>query len=186
MNTDRFTAEFRADVAGNKLTGHAAVFNQRAMIRDFAEQIDPRAFDRALSEAQDVVLLVNHDGLPLARTASGTLRLAKADRGLAMSADLPNTTLAADVRELTRRGDLRSMSFGFFVREDEWSNLDDGTQLRTVLDVDLFDVSVVTFPAYAGTDLALRNRPPMHTKPKPIPAWDEAVRIRTRIRGTGK
>lgn len=184
MNTDRFTAEFRAAVEGNTLRGHAAVFNERAIIRDFAEQIDPAAFDRALSEQQDVALLVNHDGLPLARTSSGTLRLGKDDRGLTIVADLPNTTLAGDVRELTRRGDLRSMSFGFIVKADSWSNLEDGTQLRTVLDVDLFDVSVVTFPAYAGTDLALRNRPPIKNN-TPLSAWDEAVRIRARQRRNG-
>lgn len=179
---DRFTAEFRATVEGNKLVGHAAVFGQRARIRDFDEEIDPAAFDRALTEQQDVVLLANHEGLPLARRSSGTLRLSTDRTGLRTEADLPDTTLGRDVRELTRRGDLRSMSFGFVVRSDDWTTTEDGMQLRVIRDVDLFDVSVVTFPAYAGTDLALRNRPP--TQPA-LTARDQAVRIRARIRRNG-
>lgn len=181
---DRFTAEFRADIQGNKLVGHASVFGQRAQVRDFHEEVDPAAFTRALAENQDVVLLANHEGLPLARTTSGTLRLSTDRQGLRTEADLPDTSLGRDVRELTRRGDLRAMSFGFIVKDDDWSDLEDGTQLRVIRDVDLFDVSVVTFPAYAGTDLALRNRPAPRTTPA-LSARDQVVRIRARIRRNG-
>lgn len=149
--------EARADLAdGNRLVGHASVFGQETRIGDFYEVVDPAAFTRALNQRQDVAMLVNHDGLPLGTTWAGTLRLSTDATGLAVDNDLPNTTLAADVRELAARGDLRSMSFGFRVVADEWSTREDGSQLRTLRDLDLFDVSVVTFPAYKGTDVALR------------------------------
>lgn len=179
--------EYRATttVEGNRLVGHPSVFGQRARIKDFWEQVDPSAFDRALGDdGMDVVCLANHDGLPLGRRSAGTLRLGKDDVGLTLDNDLPDTSLGRDVRELVRRGDLRSMSFGFIVTDEDWSNLDDGSQLRTIRDVDLFDVSVVTFPAYAGTDLALRYAPVPTTR-RPIPARDEAARIRARIRRNG-
>ena len=181
--------EYRADttVEGNRLVGHASVFNQEARIKDFWEQVDPAAFDRALREDQDVVCLANHDGLPLGRRSAGTLRLGTDTNGLTQETDLPDTTLGRDVRELVRRGDLRSMSFGFVVTDEDWSVREDGSQLRTIRDLDLFDVSVVTFPAYAGTDLALRfdesRRPKIH--PAPITARDQVVRIRARIRRNG-
>lgn len=177
--------EYRADTVlqGNKLTGHASVFGQRARIKDFWEEVHPDTFNRALREEHDVVCLANHDGLPLGRTSAGTLRLGTDGTGLTQETDLPDTTLGRDVRELVRRGDLRSMSFGFIVTDEDWSVLEDGSQLRTIRDVDLFDVSVVTFPAYAGTDLALRHRPTI--QPVVITARDQAARIRARIRRNG-
>ena len=178
--------EYRAATAveGNRLIGHPSVFNQRARIKDFWEEVAPGTFDRALREQHDVVCLANHDGLPLGRTTAGTLRLGTDADGLTLDNDLPDTTLGRDVRELVRRGDLRSMSFGFQVTDEAWSVLEDGSQLRTIRDVDLFDVSVVTFPAYAGTDLALRHRPTI-TTPRPITAREQAVRIRARMRRNG-
>lgn len=158
---ERRAHELRAAVEGNKLAGHAAVFDQETFIGgwNFYEVVSRNAFDRVLRETQDVVLQVDHDGLPLARTTAGTLQLGKDKTGLTISADLPDTTLARDVRELVRTGVLSSMSFGFTVAEDTWSKRADGAQLRVIEEVGrLYDVSVVTFPAYAGTDVALRSR----------------------------
>lgn len=188
MNIERrFVRADSATLQGNTLRGHASVFNEETRIKDFWEQIDPAAFNRAIREKHDVVLLANHDGLPLGATYSGTLRLGTDARGLAFDNDLPDTTLGRDVRELTARGDLRSCSFGFQVRDEEWSVKPDGSQLRTIRDVDLFDVSVVTFPAYAGTDVALRamNAPNPPTPPRPITATEQLVRIRARMRRIG-
>lgn len=182
----RFVKTDRASVDGMRLRGHASVFNEETRIRDFWELVHPGAFDRALRENQDVVLLANHDGLPIGATYAGTLRLGVDDRGLAIDADLPETTLGRDVAELTRRGDLRAMSFGFVVREDEWTTRDDGSQLRTLLDLDLFDASVVTFPAYAGTDLALRYAGELPTPPATRPrvtARGQHALIRARLKG---
>lgn len=158
---ERRTLEVRAAVEGNRLIGHPAVFDQETYISgwDFYEVINSRAFDKVLREDQDVVLQVDHAGMPLARTRAGNLRLGKDSVGLTMEADLPDTSLARDVRELAAAGVLTSMSFGFTVAVDAWSRRKDGGQLRSVEEVGrLFDVSVVTFPAYSGTDVALRSR----------------------------
>lgn len=182
----RFTRTDAATLEGNRLSGHASVFMEQTRIRDFVERIAPCAFDRALRERHDVVLLANHDGLPLGTTYAGTLRLATDERGLRIDSDLPDTSLGRDVRELARRGDLRSMSFGFQVTDEDWSKRDDGTPLRTIKDVTLFDVSVVTFPAYAGTDVALRAMNPPHgphaTDRPRVTARGQAALIRARIK----
>lgn len=150
-------AEFRAATeSGTSIRGHASVFGQLAQVRGGFERIDPAAFDRALSEGHEVVLLANHEGLPLGSTAGGTLRLGTDRRGLTVDADLPDTTLGRDVAVLLARGDLRKMSFGFIPKADRVDTVR-GRQVRTITDVDLFDVSIVTMPAYSGTDVALRS-----------------------------
>ncbi len=187
---DRFfaDAEFRAATeSGGAIRGHASVFGQVAQIRGGFERIDPAAFDRALREGQEVVLLANHEGLPLGSTAASTLRLGTDRRGLTVDADLPDTTLGRDVAVLLARGDLRKMSFGFIPRGDR-IDVVRGRQVRTITDVDLFDVSIVTTPAYTGTDVALRSmdfdalpelevEPPINPRPS---ARAEAARIRAR------
>lgn len=180
---ERRTLEFRAETTGRGLRGHAAVFDQEAQIREFWERIERRAFDRVLREKQDVVLQVDHQGLPLARTASGTLQLRTDSVGLEMyTPELPDTQLGRDVRTLVERGDLVAMSFGFQVAEDEWSLRQDGTQLRSIREIGrLFDVSVVTFPAYAGTDVALRSEQISPPKIARVTARDQAARIRARL-----
>lgn len=173
--------EVRADIQGNRLVGHASVFGQETRIRDFYEQVMPSFFDRVLRERQDTVMQVNHDGLPIARTTSGTLKLSKDSTGLAFEADLADTSLGRDVRVLAERGDLNAMSFGFVVAEDAWSVRKDGAQLRSLLEAErLFDISPVTFAAYAGTDLALRAEdvhPPTLSR---VTARGQAARIRAR------
>lgn len=145
----------------NMLAGHAALYD--SMSRDlggFKETIKPGAFRRAIEEKQDVKALWNHDsGVVLGRTTSGTLRIAEDDKGLAIEIDLPNTTAAADLRELIARGDVDQMSFAFITRLDEWTErIVDGRMsvVRELQDVDLYDVSPVTFPAYEETDIAVR------------------------------
>lgn len=138
------------------------MYKQRTSIGDpkrggFVEQIAPGAFDRALAEDQDVRFLVDHDpSRVLARTASGTLSLSSDKKGLLVDADIADTSIGRDLRVLLERGDVSQMSFGFVVTRDEWAMQKDGTELRTIHDVDLFDVSAVTFPAYPQTDAAIR------------------------------
>lgn len=149
--------EIRAEGDAIKVSGYAAVFNQRANIGDmFEEQIAPGAFRDAIGR-DDVVFLVNHEGLPLARTRSGTLTLTEDSRGLLMSSELDSTD--PDVQALIpkmRRGDLDKMSFGFQVIRQEWDESGD-MPVRTINEASLFDVSVVTSPAYQGTDIGLRS-----------------------------
>lgn len=179
----RFHCEFRAaDGGGDRVTGHAAVFGQVAQIRGGLEGVGLPAFTRALAERHDVALLVNHEGLPLGRTSSGTLRLGVDERGLAIDNDLPDTQLGRDVRTLLARGDLRSMSFGFIPRAHELTNVQ-GRTVRMITDLDLFDVSIVTYPAYSGTDVVLRALD-LSTIPAGRSARTTAAQIRARIRST--
>lgn len=154
---DGLAIEDRAE-GGLRFAGHAAVFNQLSSdLGGYREQILPGAFAEALKD--DVRLLINHDGLPLARTVSGTLKLAEDGRGLAIEASLDATD--PDVQRLRpkmKRGDLNQMSFAFSVRPggQDWAKNDDGVTVRTLKSVRLFDVSIVTFPAYPTTDIAIR------------------------------
>ena len=76
--------------------------------------------------------------------------------GLRVEIDPPDTSVARDLLTSIERGDVTGMSFGFIVREDDWSQDDDGIT-RELRDVDIFDVSVVTFPAYPDTSVAVRS-----------------------------
>jgi uncharacterized protein len=150
-------AEIRADSEGVKVSGYAAVFDQAADIGGYFKEIIARgAFKEAIGR-DDVVFLVNHDGLPLARTRSGTLTLKEDDKGLRI-----DTVLDAedpDVKSITgkmKRGDLDKMSFAFRATKQEWDETTD-PPTRTITEVELFDVSIVTQPAYDGTSIALRS-----------------------------
>lgn len=153
-------ATIRADSDGVTVEGYAAVFGEEANIGGmFREVIEPGAFSNALSRGDDAVFLINHAGLPLARTRSGTLTLEEDERGLRMK-----TTLRADDPDVAQivpkmeRGDLDKMSFAFWI-EDGGQRWDDSGDLplRTITDVRLSDVSIVTTPAYGGTEIALRS-----------------------------
>lgn len=161
-----FLTEFRSAVEGNTLRGHAAVFDRHAEVGHYWEALAPSAFDAALARDEDVLALVNHNQtLVLGSRAAGTLRLDVDKRGLAFEVDLPGTSYANDLRELVARGDMRGMSFGFQPGESTLDRAPDGRQLRTHTSLKrLLDVSVVTYPAYDGTDVELRSvdftRPP--------------------------
>lgn len=146
--------EFRA--AGRKLEGYAAVFGSSARIGGFAESIRAGAFSGTLQANPDILALVDHDPARLlARTASGTLRLAEDTRGLHFELDIPDTQLGRDVLALAERRDLGGMSFGFRVKDEAWP-ASDQRELRAV---DLVEISVVqAFPAYADTSISARAR----------------------------
>ena len=144
---------------GRRLEGYAATFNSEARIGSFVETILPGAFRSAV--AGDVLALLDHDtGKVLGRTRSGTLRLSEDTRGLAFSLDLPETAAGRDVLALAERGDLGGMSFGFNVPKggESWSG-----ERRTLRTVGLKEISIVSaWPAYAGTEIALRSRLDTH------------------------
>jgi len=169
------------------IVGHAAVFDQATVLIDapdfrFEEVIRPGAFTAAISEQQNVAALFNHEAnFILGRTSSSTLRLREDSIGLATEIDLLGTNIINElvVRPL-ERGDLSGMSFAFLPRNDGTETErteEDGTvvierpgeritlrregdklfELRELLAVDLFDVSVVAFPAYPQTEAGLRG-----------------------------
>jgi HK97 family phage prohead protease len=148
--------ETREDGGKMKLAGYAAVFNDSSVPLPFSERIAPGAFRKTLSETPDVRLLVNHEGLPLARTKNGTLLLTEDNVGLRFEAELPDTTEAKDLYTLIQRGDVDQMSFAFRVIRQKWNQ--DRTE-RTLTEVSLADgdVSVVTYPAYPTTTVEARE-----------------------------
>jgi HK97 family phage prohead protease len=140
--------EFRYDVAGGPSAG------------GFTEVIARGAAAKSAGEA-DVRLLVNHDGVPLARSrgGEGTLQLKSDDVGLKVRAELdPANPTVQELRSAMNRGDLDQMSFAFKVPKGEGRQTFDGkTGVRTIRELQLFDVSVVTYPASKATVARLRN-----------------------------
>lgn len=139
-----------------RMAGYAAVFNEASLPLPFIEKIAPGAFTKTLQETPDVRLLVNHEGLPMARTKNGTMRLSEDETGLYFEAELANTQEARDLYTLVERGDVDQMSFAFRVIRQNWSK--DRTE-RTLTEVSLADgdVSIVTYPAYPATSVEARE-----------------------------
>jgi len=146
----------QADDGTMRLSGYAAVFNDSSVPLPFKESIAPGAFRKTLSETPDVRLLVNHEGLPLARTKNGTLTLSEDDRGLYFSAELADTQEARDIHTLIARGDVDQMSFAFRVIRQKWSE-DRSRRVLTEVSLSDGDVSVVTYPAYPTTSVEARE-----------------------------
>jgi len=158
--------QFRAvEENGEKiLEGYAALYNVRSklLFNSFYEEIERGAFDEVLrSESLDVVLNFNHDNsLVMGRTTNGTLELRSDETGLFFRATLPDTSYANDVYELVKRGDIFQNSFAFMPAKNGYTQerLDDGSDLVTIKKVErLRDVSAVTFPAYAETQVSARD-----------------------------
>ncbi|RUM99026.1 HK97 family phage prohead protease [Pseudaminobacter arsenicus] len=150
-------AEIRADEDGIKVSGYAAVFGEITDIGGyFREVIERGAFVEAIGR-DDVVFVINHDGLPLARTRSGTLRLSEDEHGLHMETVLdPEDPDVKSIVGKMKRGDLDKMSFAFRADVQEWDDAQD-PPLRTIKKASLYDVSIVTTPAYDGTSIGLRS-----------------------------
>lgn len=153
------TIELRAtedDKAMPRIEGYAAVFDQLSdNLGGFREKVARGAFAKSLGG--DVRALYNHNpDIILGRTKSGTLSLSEDAHGLRAVFTPPDTLTAHHVVEAMRRGDIDQMSFGFRTIADQWERGED-EDIRTLLEVDLFDVSVVTFPAYPQTDAAVRS-----------------------------
>jgi HK97 family phage prohead protease len=148
--------EFRADGGTVRVEGYAAVFGEETNVGGmFVEVIERGAFAAAIGR-DDVVFLINHEGLPLARTRAGTLDLSEDSKGLLMRADLDATD--PDVARIVpkmRRGDLDKMSFAFWPDRQEWDDSGDMPK-RIIRQASLHDVSIVTTPQYDGTEISLR------------------------------
>jgi HK97 family phage prohead protease len=158
VRTNSVDFEVRSEGDGMTFTGYASVFNSPSEdLGGFVEYVAPGAFKRSLQSRNEVKLLWNHDsGEPLASLRGGTMQLFEDERGLKVTAQLPNTTRGRDIAELLRTKVIDSMSFGFNVIKDSWSR--DG-QTRTLESVRLFEVSVVSFPAYEATVAQVRSAP---------------------------
>lgn len=141
------------------IEGYAAVFDSPADIGGyFTEVIKRGAFKRAIQEAQDVIGVINHDEDRLiARTKAGTLVLQEDEVGLHMVMYPVDTTAGRDAVENVRAGNIDQMSFAFIARSQSWEHDEAGNVTRTITDLDLRDVSLVTFPAYEATSAKIRE-----------------------------
>lgn len=165
--TFKFKIEARDDESPS-ISGHAAVFNEQADIMGFREEIAPGAFSNSI-KTDDVRALFNHDpNHVLGRNRAGTLKLHEDRKGLAIEVVPPDTQFSRDLMTSIKRGDIDQMSFGFQVVAEEWREGENGEpDLRTLKEVRLFDVSPVTFPAYTGTDVAVRSHNTWQKENKP-------------------
>ena len=146
----------QADDGTMRLSGYAAVFNESSVPLPFKESIAPGAFRKTLMETPDVRLLINHEGLPLARTKNGTMTLTEDERGLLFNAEIADTQEGRDIYKLVQRGDVDQMSFAFRVIRQKWSE-DRSRRVLTEVSLSDGDVSVVTYPAYPTTSVEARE-----------------------------
>lgn len=154
------TLEKREEGKPSVIAGYAALFNSRTVIWGmWEESIKPGAFARALKEKHDCRSLFNHDpNWVLGRTKSGTLVLREDEKGLWSETTPPDTQQARDVVENIRNGNVDQMSFAFVPKETKWTFSDKVGVMDhcEIQDVDLYDISPVTYPAYEDTSVGLR------------------------------
>lgn len=160
-------SKFEARAEGNsfKIAGYAAVFNTRSQnLGGFVEEVMPGCFTKTLQEA-DIRALWNHNAdHVLGRNKSDTLRLSQDSRGLHYEVDLPDTQVARDLYESISRGDVTQSSFGFAAIEDDFMADEEAGLLRQLREVQLFDVSPVTYPAYLDASIGKRAMERLATK----------------------
>lgn len=152
--------EVRSEDGARRFHGEAIVFDSPTWIGSakygFREQIAPGAVTETLAE-DDVRFLINHNpDLLLARNTSGTLRLRATTKALEVDAALPDVSYASDLAVLLERQDISQMSFAFEPLAWTIEELDDGNRSYTITKLRLYDVSVVTYPAYKDTSADLR------------------------------
>jgi HK97 family phage prohead protease len=156
LDLERRSAALEIRAVGERIVGHAIVFDTRSRdLGGFVEVIRPQAVDRSLTA--DIVALFNHDqGAVLGRTPK-TLSLRKDTRGLAFELHPPATQAGREALELVGRGDIRGASFGFKTLKDTWSR-DGDTTVRTLLDMEILEISLTALPVYTATDVAIAQR----------------------------
>lgn len=155
---DLSNTEVRETPNGFKFRGYAAIFNSLSEdLGGYQEMISPGAFSRSLQENPDIRLLINHDPNKILARTPRTMRVNEDSRGLAVEADLPNTTYGNDLAESLSRGDISQMSFRFRPVDSTWEKRD-STPIEVLKDVDLIEVSAVTFPAYPASTASLQER----------------------------
>lgn len=188
--------EVRAAKDAPIIEGYAIRFGEMSSdLGGFREIIAPDAE----IEFDDVRSLFNHDNdHVLGRLSSKTLRLERDSEGLRQSVDVPDTTWAKDLLTSMRRGDINQQSFAFRTLPDgqKWEDHPDGYLVRTIKRMRIFDVSVVTVPAYPTTDAKVRSglpfeirtaaeilaedRPTREPEPQPDKSWISDLDIRSK------
>lgn len=142
------------------IAGYVVKFNQRSQLiwGEFYERVAKGAFLRSLQENTIKALWNHRSDFVLGSNKNSTLRLYEDNTGLRFEIDLPNNSWGKDAFESVQRGDVDGMSFGFNVRQDAWQFLkEEDVYERTLLDVNLFEVSPTPFPAYPDSEVDQRS-----------------------------
>jgi uncharacterized protein len=172
------TAELRFEEGDKpRIEGYAVVWDSLSEdLGDFRELFRKGAFSNILAQSSlDCRALINHDkNLVLGRTTSGTLRMREDDRGLAIEIDPPDTSYANDLMKSMGRGDISGMSFRFFMwpnssRGQVWRKTPSGILREITEAYNLVEVSIVTFPAYPDTSVAIRSLRDFEKTLHPVP-----------------
>lgn len=172
----------REDGDALHIEGYFAVFNSVYEIAPgMSESIAPGAFSRTL-QGGDIRALVNHDTtLVLGRTKAHTLELREDERGLWGSIAVnPNDVDAMNLYQRVKRGDVDQCSFGFDIVHEETDFREDSSVHWTITDVDLFEVSACTFPAYEATNISAREKQRDAMKARELAAWKNLTKERIR------
>lgn len=142
-----------------KITGTIPYMKRSYDLGGFVEQIAPTAFNKTVSDIYNVKLLVNHDtSKVISSVKSNTLVLRNTETGLEFESIVPNVSYALDAYEIISKGIVDTLSFGFRVIKDNWEVLEDGTNLRTIIECKLEEISIiVAFPAYEDTSSEVRG-----------------------------
>lgn len=159
--------------------GYFAVFNSNYEIAPgMSESIAPGAFSNTISG--DIRALVNHDTtLVLGRTKARTLELQEDERGLWGRVRInPNDSAAMNLYARVKRGDVDGCSFGFDIVSEETEFLPDGSVHWTITEVDLYEVSCCTFPAYGETNVTARANQRDEIIKRETDAWREKQKRR--------
>lgn len=169
----------REDGGSPAIEGYFAVFNSNYEIAPgMSESIAPGAFSETISG--DIRALINHDTtLVLGRTKAGTLELREDSHGLWGHVDInPNDADAVSLYERVKRGDVDGCSFGFEIRSEDTDIHEDGSVHWTIKDVNLFEVSCCTFPAYEQTNISARTAERDEIQKREVQAWREKTKAR--------
>ena len=173
-------AEFRArDKGGPVIEGYFSVFNRDYELWPGAvEQVAPGAFRETLGG--DIRALANHDTrLVLGRTTTGTLTLREDDKGLFGTIKMnEQDSDAMNLYARVQRGDVSQCSFGFDILDEEFTERSDGSVLWTIRKVKLYEVSVVTFPAYVETAVSARKAEVDTIRRRRLDAWKNEMKER--------
>lgn len=175
------TAEFKTREEDGEpiIEGYFAVFNSDYNIAPgMSESVDPGAFDNTLDN--DIRALVNHDTtLVLGRTTAETLELKTDEKGLFGRIRVnTNDTDAMNLYERVKRGDVSGCSFGFNIKDEETELRDDDEVHWNIKDVELFEVSCCTFPAYEDTNITARMKQKEDLEKRAAEAWREKMKER--------
>lgn len=172
----------REDGENLAIEGYFAVFDSNYEIAPgMSESIAAGAFSNSL--ANDVRALINHDTtLVLGRTKAHTLELREDSHGLWGKIDVnPNDGDAMNLYQRVKRGDVDQCSFGFEIRSEDTDIREDGSVHWTIKDVELFEVSCCTFPAYEETNISARAAERDNLKEREAQAW--RTRMLNKLKG---